>query len=128
MARCFAGACSSVRAGSAIRLGERSGAARFVLGVWLALGRVALLGVFTSAGEGVSFSDSVFSKAVWVNRLARWVGAGGNGMNEVLLRMEKKRQKTKSRLEAKAAFGVESRELGFSGMQTLCTSQKTILY
>jgi hypothetical protein len=35
------------------------------------------------AGVGlssVSVSDSVDANAVWVNRLARWVGAGGKGM------------------------------------------------
>lgn len=92
---------------------ERSELARLVFGVGLAFWRAALLVAFSAEGEeGASvfdsvFSDSLFSKAVWVNRLARWVGAGGSGMNKGLLRMEKKeRQKTKSRLEAKAAFCV----------------------
>jgi hypothetical protein len=33
---------------------------------------------------GASICVSLLSKAVWVKRLARWVGAGGNGMNEGL--------------------------------------------
>jgi hypothetical protein len=96
MARCFEGACCSALAGSALSLDERSVVARLVLGVGGALWRAALLGAFSSeVKEGVSFSnsmfsDSVFSKAVWVNRLARWVGAGGSGMNKGLLRMEKR--------------------------------------
>jgi hypothetical protein len=30
---------------------------------------------------GASVGISLLSKALWVKRLARWVGAGGNGMN-----------------------------------------------
>jgi hypothetical protein len=41
---------------------------------------------------------------LWVKRLARWVGAGGNGMSEGLLRIEKfELDKTKSRQETRAA-------------------------
>jgi hypothetical protein len=44
------------------------------------------------------------SKALWVKRLARWVGAGGNGMCEGLWVFEKfGRQKTKSRQGTRAA-------------------------
>ncbi|MEY2782093.1 MAG: hypothetical protein RLZZ134_152, partial [Pseudomonadota bacterium] len=80
---------------------ERSELARlvFVVVVGLAFWRAALLVAFSAEGEeGASvfdsvFSDSLFSKALWVNRLARWVGAGGSGMNKGLLRMEKRNVK-----------------------------------
>jgi hypothetical protein len=97
MVRGFAGACCSARAGSAKTVDKRSGAVRFDLEAGVALARTDLLGAFSSAGkEWVSLSDSVFSKAVWVNRLARWVGAGGSGMNKGLLRMEKSVKKQKA--------------------------------
>jgi hypothetical protein len=40
--------------------------------------------VSTCTMAGASVGVSLLSKAVWVKRLARWVGAGGNGMNEGL--------------------------------------------
>jgi hypothetical protein len=53
---------------------------------------------------GASVDVSLVSKALWVKRLARWVGAGGNGMCEGLWMFEKiGRQKTKSRQETRAA-------------------------
>jgi hypothetical protein len=54
--------------------------------------------------SGASVGVSLVSKALWVKRLARWVGAGGNGMCEGLWVFEKfGRQKTKSRQETRAA-------------------------
>jgi hypothetical protein len=53
---------------------------------------------------GASVCSSLLSKALWVKRLARWVGAGGNGMSEGLLMIEKLGlEKTKSRQETRAA-------------------------
>jgi hypothetical protein len=53
---------------------------------------------------GASLGVSLVSKALWVKRLARWVGAGGNGICEGLWVFEKVgRQKTKSRQETRAA-------------------------
>jgi len=53
-----------------------------------ATGAAALVSTCTMTG---AFSASVVwaSKAVWVKRLARWVGAGGSGMSEGLLISEK---------------------------------------
>jgi hypothetical protein len=62
--------------------------------------RVKLCFVSICSMTGVSVSVSLLSKALWVKRLARWVGAGGNGMSEGLWEFEKfGRQKTKSRQE-----------------------------
>jgi hypothetical protein len=53
---------------------------------------------------GASVGVLLVSKALWVKRLARWVGAGGNGMCEGLWVFEKfGRQKTKSRQGTRAA-------------------------
>jgi hypothetical protein len=53
---------------------------------------------------GASVCSTLLSNALWVKRLARWVGAGGNGMSEGLLRIEKfELDKTKSRQETRAA-------------------------
>jgi hypothetical protein len=49
-------------------------------GVSLAKPRFVSICTMTGASVGIS----LLSKAVWVKRLARWVGAGGNGMNEGL--------------------------------------------
>jgi hypothetical protein len=69
-------------------------------GVSLVTRRLVSICTMTGASLGVS----LVSKALWVKRLARWVGAGGNGMNKGLLMGEKLgRQKTKSRQEARAA-------------------------
>jgi hypothetical protein len=69
-------------------------------GVSLAKPRFVSICTMTGASVGVS----LLSKAVWVKRLARWVGAGGNGMCEGLWVFEKfGRQKTKSRQETRAA-------------------------
>jgi hypothetical protein len=52
----------------------------------------------------VSVGWSLLSNALWVKRLARWVGAGGNGMSEGLLRIEEfGLEKRKSRQESRAA-------------------------
>jgi hypothetical protein len=77
-------------------------------------GRLAVLGSGASIVKrrfvsictitGASLCVSLVSKALWVKRLARWVGAGGNGMCEGLWVFEKVgRQKTKSRQETRAA-------------------------
>jgi hypothetical protein len=49
-------------------------------GVSLAKSRFVSICIMT----GASVCVSLLSKAVWVKRLARWMGAGGNGMNEGL--------------------------------------------
>jgi hypothetical protein len=78
------------------------------------VGRLAVLGSGASIVKrrfvsictitGASLEVSLVSKALWVKRLARWVGAGGSGMCEGLWVFEKVgRQKTKSRQGTRAA-------------------------
>jgi hypothetical protein len=63
--------------------------------------------VSTCTITGSSGGVSLFSKALWVKRLARWVGAGGNGICEGLRVFENSdARKIKSRQVARAAWGV----------------------
>ena len=59
-------------------------------------GRLALVvcccgaGLSMASDAALSWSSSGLSKALWVRRLARWVGAGGSGMDESLLKKVKR--------------------------------------
>jgi hypothetical protein len=81
----------------------RARAGRLAIGAsGVSLVKLRLVSICTMAGASVC--SSLLSKALWVKRLARWVGAGGNGMSEGLLRIEKfELDKTKSRQETRAA-------------------------
>jgi hypothetical protein len=73
-----------------------------VLGSGASLVKRRFVSICTITGE--SLEVSLVSKALWVKRLARWVGAGGNGMCEGLWVFGKVgRLKTKSRQETRAA-------------------------
>ncbi|WP_291914030.1 hypothetical protein [Limnohabitans sp.] len=73
-----------------------------VLGSGASLVKRRFVSICTITGSSVCVSP--LSKALWVKRLARWVGAGGNGMCEGLWVFEKVgRQKTKNRQETRAA-------------------------
>jgi hypothetical protein len=67
-------------------LRERTG--RFAMGVSdVSLVKLLLVSICTITDASVC--SSLLSNALWVKRLARWVGAGGNGMSEGLLMIEK---------------------------------------
>jgi hypothetical protein len=87
--------------GLASLLRERAGRLT-VLVSGVSLDKLGFVSICTIAGA--SLRVSLVSKALWVKRLARCVGAGGNGMCEGLWVFEKfGRQKTKSRQETRAA-------------------------
>jgi hypothetical protein len=103
MASGVAGAVTGVNGGKGLTSLLRGRAGRLAVMVsGVSLVKRGFVSICTIAGA--SLGVSLVSKALWVKRLARWVGAGGNGMCEGLWVFEKVgRQKTKSRQETRAA-------------------------
>jgi hypothetical protein len=81
----------------------RARAGRLAMGALdVSLVKLRLVSICTITDASVC--SSLLSNALWVKRLARWVGAAGNGMSEGLLMIEKLGlEKTKSRQETRAA-------------------------
>jgi hypothetical protein len=81
----------------------RARAGRLAMGaLGVSLVKLRLVSICTITDSSVC--SALLSNALWVKRLARWVGAGGNGMSEGLLMIEKLGlEKTKSRQETRAA-------------------------